>query len=248
MASKNTPQEIAEEKARIIQGVKDVINSIRLDPSPENLSKHFDYDKHSLVFTSMIDHNSVLEFETCELQHSIDWAAQERANESRFSAGMGNVGKTGRTLVQLLEQNGTWQNVVDECFTFGFVNPSDIICDVIQQRGVDFIMNPEFRMLGVGCGPHPTRVYVCAIALLGGYGPTINAGGKTVHCDGGKEPSKQFLEWLQSIPDSEFQEEVLSQISCGCSASLSLSNESAVVTLTEPNGDIAQMEMTWGEE
>uniref|UniRef100_A0A7S2B9N3 Uncharacterized protein n=1 Tax=Florenciella parvula TaxID=236787 RepID=A0A7S2B9N3_9STRA len=107
-------------------------------------------------------------------------------------------------------------------------------------------MHPTFRVAGVGCGPHPTMTYACAVTLAGGFGPKPVDKRRIVMCAAGGEPDERFMEVLRSVPDDDFQQEILDQIEGGCSVHLSYDPNAGVeAKLTDEDGSVTEYNMEW---
>lgn len=70
---------------------------------------------------------------------------------------------------------GSWEKTVGENIAYGYAHARDAILSFIIDDGVPNrghrrnILNPNFRVVGIACGPHPAYHTMCVIIFAGGY-------------------------------------------------------------------------------
>ncbi|MEM1367323.1 MAG: CAP domain-containing protein [Cyanobacteria bacterium P01_H01_bin.15] len=94
-------------------------------------------------------------------------AARDHVMDIGPAGVVGHKGTDKSTLVQRIERYGTWRKRAGENITFGpdtgrLVVLGLIVDDGVPDRGHRKVMfNPEFRVMGVACGPHEEYHIVC---------------------------------------------------------------------------------------
>mmetsp|Transcript_61701 Transcript_61701/g.169724 ORF Transcript_61701/g.169724 Transcript_61701/m.169724 type:complete len:575 (-) Transcript_61701:172-1896(-) len=186
------------------------------------------------------------------LAPGLDLAAQDSANNMRYSAGMGMVGKQRDNTIERVDKYGAWQDLLGEVTALYTRYPEGIVAEICicdgdsTHRFLRDVLHPTFRVAGVGCGPHPTMTYACAVTLAGGFGPKPVDKRRIVMCAAGGEPDERFMEVLRSVPDDDFQQEILDQIEGGCSVHLSYDPNAGVeAKLTDEDGSVTEYNMEW---
>ncbi len=70
---------------------------------------------------------------------------------------------------------GSWEKMVGENIAYGYRQARETILSFIIDDGVPDrghrknILNPNFRVVGVACGPHPLYQTMCVLIFAGGY-------------------------------------------------------------------------------
>jgi uncharacterized protein YkwD len=70
---------------------------------------------------------------------------------------------------------GGWEKMVGENIAYGYAHARDAILSFIIDDGVpnrghrQNILNPNFHVAGITCGPHPVYRTMCVIIFAGGY-------------------------------------------------------------------------------
>ncbi len=70
---------------------------------------------------------------------------------------------------------GSWEKMVGENIAYGYRQARDTILSFIIDDGVPDrghrknILNPNFRVVGVACGPHPVYQTICVLIFAAGY-------------------------------------------------------------------------------
>jgi len=69
----------------------------------------------------------------------------------------------------------SWEKIVGENIAYGYEHARDAILSFIIDDGVpkrghrQNILNPNFHVVGLACGPHPVYRTICVIIFAGGY-------------------------------------------------------------------------------
>lgn len=96
--------------------------------------------------------------------------AQQKSGKTGHGKGKGGMERR-------IMRHGKWAVAIGENVTYGPYladRGRDVVAQLIVDDGVpdrghrENIFNPQFRLVGVACGPHPTYEVVCVIDFAGG--------------------------------------------------------------------------------
>lgn len=96
--------------------------------------------------------------------------AQQKSGEDGHGKGKGGMERR-------IMRHGKWLVAIGENVTYGpYVadRGRDVVAQLVVDDGVpsrghrENIFNPQFRLVGVACGPHPTYEVVCVMDFAGG--------------------------------------------------------------------------------
>lgn len=96
--------------------------------------------------------------------------AQQKSRETGHGSGR-------NAMMKRFERNGAWLYAVGECISYGpytGTNGRDVVAQLLVDDGVpgrghrQLIYDPDFKIAGVACGPHPVYGTVCVIDFAGG--------------------------------------------------------------------------------
>ena len=105
-------------------------------------------------------------------------SAADHAREQARTGGMGHVGGNGSQPWDRMSRYGTWRITVAENIYYGSSNPRDIVLQLIIDDGVEGrghrlnIFNSDYRVVGIGCGPHAQFDMMCVMNFAAGFSET----------------------------------------------------------------------------
>uniref|UniRef100_A0A7S2G3N3 Calponin-homology (CH) domain-containing protein n=1 Tax=Octactis speculum TaxID=3111310 RepID=A0A7S2G3N3_9STRA len=185
----------------------------------------------------------------------LDLTAQDGANQIRYSAGMGSVGKQQHsTSLTRAEAYGQWKVLFSEVNCTHTRVPEGIVAELClcdgdkTHRMLRDLLHPDLKVCGVGCGPHPTMEYACCVSLAGGWGPKPVDKRRIVFCKGGSEPDDRFMEVLNSVPEPDFIDELIDQISQGSDVHLNYTPSGVDAKITDSEGEVTEYNLEWEED
>ncbi len=102
-------------------------------------------------------------------------AAKDHAKDQGNSGAMGHTGTDGSKPWDRMNRYGTWQKQSAENISYGSKNARDIVMQQIIDDGVHDrghranIFNPDYRVVGIACGPHDRFRNLCVLDFAVGY-------------------------------------------------------------------------------
>ncbi|CAG9333030.1 unnamed protein product [Blepharisma stoltei] len=118
------------------------------------------------------------------LSEGMSKAAQDHCNDLGPQGIIGHDGTDGSTAESRIERYGEWDVTSGENCDFGNDRARDIVVSLLVDDGVpgrghrENILNPDFKVVGIGFGPHAQYKYMCTIDFAGGFTESANSGAK----------------------------------------------------------------------
>ena len=112
------------------------------------------------------------------LDEDLSRAAFDHAIDQGRSGALGHTGSDNSSPGDRISRHGTWTGSWGENIDYGAViGGRDVVEDLVVDDGVQSrghrrnIYDPAARIVGIGCGPHPTFGVVCVIDQANGFTP-----------------------------------------------------------------------------
>jgi uncharacterized protein YkwD len=102
-------------------------------------------------------------------------AAGDHARDQGSRGATGHSGSDGSSPFDRMNRYGSWKQSAGENCSYGPSDARDIVIGLIVDDGVASrghranIFSPEFKVVGIAVGPHPSYGTVCVMDLAGGY-------------------------------------------------------------------------------
>jgi uncharacterized protein YkwD len=101
--------------------------------------------------------------------------ARDHVEVQQTTGSVGHGSAEGNRPYERIGLYGSWEKIVGENIAYGYTHARDAILSFIIDDGVpkrghrQNILNPNFHVVGVACGPHPVYRTMCVIIFAGGY-------------------------------------------------------------------------------
>ena len=181
--------------SELIQEVYQEINNLRTDPQgfavrfkeelsnfKSNNAKH----RHGAVpimtregLSAASEALSTLEssspLEALHLSKGLSSAAQSHCNDTGALGIVGHIGSRENTLQDRLEKCGKWSDCIAEALDYGSVSGFEVIVSFLIDDGLktrphrNALLNPRFRKIGIGMGPHSEYKTVTSVVFAGDF-------------------------------------------------------------------------------
>lgn len=105
----------------------------------------------------------------------LSMAARDHVEDQGETASTGHDGSDGSSPFDRMERYGAWLKTAGENIDYGNQNARRIVLSLLIDDGVPSrghranILNPDFKAVGIACGPHKRYRYMCVMDLAGGF-------------------------------------------------------------------------------
>ncbi len=130
-------------------------------------AKAFDECYDALMNTDPLD--------TLKPSRGMSLAARDHVDDQSTTTATGHTGSDGSTPFDRIERYGSWLSTAGENIDYGNDDARRIVLSLLVDDGVPSrghrqnILNPQFRVIGVACGPHGEFRHMCVMTLAGGF-------------------------------------------------------------------------------
>ena len=107
--------------------------------------------------------------------HGLTRSAAEHARDTGARGLLGHQGSGGSTLAQRISRFGEWSGGIGEDISYGEADPQAVVSQLLIDDGVPgrghrkSLLDPNWRLIGIACGPHATYRHMCVLDLAVGY-------------------------------------------------------------------------------
>lgn len=105
--------------------------------------------------------------------------ARDHVREQGHTGAFGHQGRDGTYVDQRVNCHGAWLSQISENLSYGFDNARLMTVNLIIDDGVpdrghrNNIFDPQARVMGLACGPHPATQIVCVMTFADDYSEGI---------------------------------------------------------------------------
>ena len=102
-------------------------------------------------------------------------SAGEHVTDQSRNGALGHGGSDGSTSWERMNRYGTWQYAAAENISYGKNDARGVLIQLIVDDGTPSrghranIFNPDYRFVGIACGPHHHFGLMCVMDFAGGY-------------------------------------------------------------------------------
>ncbi|MBL7959307.1 CAP domain-containing protein [bacterium] len=113
--------------------------------------------------------------DTLRVSRGLSLAARDHADDQGETTETGHTGRDGSSPFDRIERYGQWLSTAGENVDYGNNIARRIVLSLIIDDGVPSrghrknIFNPQFKVVGIACGPHQQYRYMCVMDLAGGF-------------------------------------------------------------------------------
>lgn len=140
-----------------------------------------------------------------EFSDGLSKASQDHCDDIGPKGITGHDGSDGSNSESRTERYGEWDITIGENIDFGNNNGRDIVISLLIDDGVsnrghrENILKPQFKVVGIGCGPHQEYEHMCTINFAGGFNESSNKSAPAQRAGNSKSP-------IASKPESKAQD------------------------------------------
>lgn len=102
-------------------------------------------------------------------------AAQSHCNDTGSLGIVGHIGSRENTLQDRLEKYGKWSDCIAEALDYGSVDGFEVVMSFLIDDGLktrphrNALLNPRFKRIGVGMGPHSEYKTLASVVFAGEF-------------------------------------------------------------------------------
>jgi uncharacterized protein YkwD len=102
-------------------------------------------------------------------------SAADHARDQAESGLLGHLGTDGSQPWERMNRNGDWAGTAAENISYGHNDARGVVIQLLVDDGVPDrghrlnIFNPDYRFIGVACGPHPAFRMMCVMDFAADY-------------------------------------------------------------------------------
>jgi uncharacterized protein YkwD len=110
-----------------------------------------------------------------EFSPSLSRAAADHVRDTGIRGLTGHTGSDGSSLRQRIERYGSWSGHIGENIVYGLSGPRDAVFEQLLDFGIvdrghrRTLLNPQWRYVGVACGPHTLYRTMCVLDFASDY-------------------------------------------------------------------------------
>jgi len=168
--------------------------SIRMESLLLSIKDNHALHRHHAVPVILSEGRSVIEeaidslkktepLPSLELSKGLSNAAQSHANDTGDKGIVGHIGSNESTIQERLEKFGKWSKCIAEGLDYGSMTGFEVVCSFLIDDGLpqrphrEALLNPRFKKVGIGAGPHTDFKSMAVVVLAEEYEENENLTG-----------------------------------------------------------------------